>query len=562
MSAILETSKGDITVDLYPEDCPNTSRNFLKLCKIKYYNNCLFHNVQHNFIAQTGDPTATGTGGESIYGKMYGEQARFFDDEIRPHLKHKKKGTLAMAGGGENLNASQFYITTGAELDSLDEKHTIFGEVAEGLDVLSAINDTLVDGNCRPMQNIRIRHTIILDDPFEDPPQLAELIPEMSPEPTFAGDDDRLEDDWRPDQDTRPIEEIEKASREKEAHNRAVVLEMIGDLPEAESKPPSNMLFICKLNQVTTEEDLEIIFSRFGTITSCDIIKDWKTGDSLCYAFLGFDNDKSCEEAYFKMNNVLIDDRRIKVDFSQSVYHLWKDFRKFGKAGSAQSGKDANAHEGGQKANMELAGGRLELKAGAGGVAPGGQRGGRYNLLLSDDAPPSDQARPSKRPRHASSRDGPVPEAQPSGDHGSAPHRRSRHGHDDRPTGEHDRGPRDSDGRGSAATQNGSSRARARDSQHAHDVDVDDARGHGNDEPHRSSRHRSSSRHDWGEPHGNGRHSERGLHEPSSGHRHGHEGRSRGGDEDRHRSDRDDRHRRGGHEDGKHSRHESRYRER
>jgi hypothetical protein len=61
--------------------------------------------------------------------------------------------------------------------------------------------------------------------------------------------------------------------REKEAHNRAVVLEMIGDLPEADAKPPENMLFICKLNPVTTEEDLEIIFSRFGTITSCDIIR-------------------------------------------------------------------------------------------------------------------------------------------------------------------------------------------------------------------------------------------------------------------------------------------------
>ena len=61
--------------------------------------------------------------------------------------------------------------------------------------------------------------------------------------------------------------------REKEAHNRAVVLEMIGDLPEADAKPPPNMLFICKLNPVTTEEDLDIIFSRFGNITSCDIIR-------------------------------------------------------------------------------------------------------------------------------------------------------------------------------------------------------------------------------------------------------------------------------------------------
>ncbi len=93
-----------------------------------------------------------------------------------------------------------------------------------------------------------------------------------------------------------------------------MVLEMIGDLPEADSKPPTNMLFVAKLNQVTTEEDLETIFGRFGNITSCDIIKDKKTGDSLCYAFLGYDNDASCEAAYEKMNNVLIDDRRIKVD--------------------------------------------------------------------------------------------------------------------------------------------------------------------------------------------------------------------------------------------------------
>jgi len=73
---------------------------------------------------------------------------------------------------------------------------------------------------------------------------------------------DRLEEDWQPLEDERPAEEIEKETRAAEATNRAVVLEMIGDLPEAEVKPPSNMLFVCKLNPVTTEEDLEIIFSR------------------------------------------------------------------------------------------------------------------------------------------------------------------------------------------------------------------------------------------------------------------------------------------------------------
>lgn len=80
---------------------------------MKYYNNCLFHNVQRNFIAQTGDPTGSGKGGSSVYGLMYGDQARFFEDEIRPHLRHKSKGTVAMAAAGPNMNASQFYITTG-----------------------------------------------------------------------------------------------------------------------------------------------------------------------------------------------------------------------------------------------------------------------------------------------------------------------------------------------------------------------------------------------------------------------------------------------------------------
>ncbi|CAL8460649.1 g179 [Coccomyxa elongata] len=398
MAVLLETSKGDIVVDLYAEECPLAARNFLKLCKIKYYNNVLFHNVQQNFIAQTGDPTGTGTGGDSIYGIMYGEQAHFFEDEIRPHLRHKKRGMVAMAGAGEDRNASQFYITLAKDLDSLDEKHTVFGEVSEGLEVLDAINEALCDDRGRPLQNIRIRHTILLDDPFPDPPQLAEHIPDASPEPVYAADD-RLEDDWVPQEDGRSLEDIERETRQREAENRAVVLEMIGDLPEADAKPPSNMLFVCKLNPVTTEEDLEIIFSRFGNITSCDIIRDWKTGDSLCYAFIGFNTDEACEEAYFKMNNCLIDDRRIKVDFSQSVHHLWKQFRRHGKAGGAEEAAAA-AEQGGQEARPAPRG-RFELKPGAGrvysGPAANGAHGRGYDLLLEGEL---DEPGPAGRAGH------------------------------------------------------------------------------------------------------------------------------------------------------------------
>ncbi|CAK9220703.1 unnamed protein product [Sphagnum troendelagicum] len=340
MAVLVNTSVGDMVIDLFTDLCPLTTKNFLKLCKIKYYNNCLFHSVQKDFIAQTGDPTGTGSGGDSIYKFLYGEQARCFDDEFHPKLKHDKVGMVAMASAGENANASQFYFTTRAELDYLDGKHTVFGEVAEGLDTLMRINEAFVDENHKPYKNIRIKHTHILDDPFDDPAGLAEMIPDRSPElkPPSAGEEVRLEDDWVPMDQLIDPEELDITLRRKEAQSRAVVLEMIGDIPDAELKPPENVLFVCKLNPVTEEGDLEIIFGRFGKVISADIIRDYKTGDSLCYAFIEFDSQEGCEAAYCKMDNVLIDDRRIHVDFSQSVSRLWNRYRKFGTKSSKGRG--------------------------------------------------------------------------------------------------------------------------------------------------------------------------------------------------------------------------------
>ncbi|KAK1583038.1 hypothetical protein Q3G72_020503 [Acer saccharum] len=329
MSVMIVTSLGEMIVDLYVDKCPLTTKNFLKLCKMKYYNGCLFHTVQKDFTAQTGDPTGTGTGGDSVYKYLYGEQARFFGDEIRVDLKHSKTGTVAMASAGENLNASQFYITLRDDLDYLDGKHTVFGEVAEGFETLTRINEAYVDEKNRPYKNIRIKHTYIVDDPFDDPPQLADFIPDASPEgkPKDEVDDEvRLEDDWVPLDEQLAPQDLEEVLRAKDAYSSAVVLETIGDIPLAEIKPPENVLFVCKLNPVTEDEDLHTIFSRFGTVVSAEVIRDFKTGDSLCYAFIEFENQESCEQAYYKMDNTLIDDRRIHVDFSQSVSKLWKDY--------------------------------------------------------------------------------------------------------------------------------------------------------------------------------------------------------------------------------------------
>ena len=94
MAVVLETSLGNVVIDLYTEEAPKACLNFLKLCTIKYYNNCLFHSVQKDFIAQTGDPTGTGKGGQSIWNVIDQNQSRFFQSEIHPKLSHNKVSML------------------------------------------------------------------------------------------------------------------------------------------------------------------------------------------------------------------------------------------------------------------------------------------------------------------------------------------------------------------------------------------------------------------------------------------------------------------------------------
>jgi peptidyl-prolyl cis-trans isomerase-like 4 len=310
--------------------------SFLKLCKVKYYNFSPVHSVQKNFSLQTGDPigpeSRDSDGGSSIWGLLEGPAKKTFVAEIDPKVKHVEKGTVSMAtvpsprDADERLAGSQFLITLGENLDFLDGKAAIFGKVVEGFDTLEKINDSFIDSKGRPLKDIRIRHTAILDDPFDDPPGLVE--PEKSPLPSKAqlatvmiGDDEEL--DQNVDEAT-----LEKLRREREARAQALTLEMVGDLPFAEVKPPENVLFVCKLNPVTQDEDLNLIFSRFGKILSCEVIRDKRTGDSLQYAFIEFEQQKDCEQAYFKMQGVLIDDHRIHVDFSQSVSKLSDTWRK------------------------------------------------------------------------------------------------------------------------------------------------------------------------------------------------------------------------------------------
>ncbi|KAK3824472.1 MAG: cyclophilin-like domain-containing protein [Linnemannia elongata] len=458
MSVLIETSVGDVVIDLYTKEAPTTCLNFLKLCKVKYYNFCCFHNVQRDFMIQTGDPTATGKGGESVFSLLDSKtlQKKYLPAEIHPKLKHKERGTVSMAIAGASTGAqqdvnnvlgasgaggdagaggvigSQFFITMGENLDYLDGKYTVFGKVAEGMEVLEKINAAYTDSEFRPFKDIRIKHTIVLDDPFPDPEGL--VVPDESPLPTQAmldtvriGDDEEIES-------LLPPEEEERIRRQKEAQARALTLEMVGDLPFAEIKPPENVLFVAQLNPATRSEDLELIFSRFGLILSCEVIRDKKTGDSLCYAFIEFEKEEECSEAYFKMNNVLIDDRRIHVDFSQSVSKLHKDWM-IKKVGAKKGGGVA------EDLNLEQ---RSRYREGGSGSGAGGRK---YDMVFEDD-------RGSAR-SGGSSRNGGAARSSHRDDHRDRDRERER----DRDRSSRDsRSTRDRDDRGSSYRESGSSR--------------------------------------------------------------------------------------------------------
>jgi len=223
---------------------------------MKYYNFSPIYSVQKDFSFQTGDPIGPpqSDGGSSIWGLLEGPSKRLFPAEFHPKLKHTERGTVSMATApgrnpDERVSGSQFIITTGDELDYLDGKAAIFGKVVEGFDTLEKINNVFCDGEGKPLKDIRIRHTIILEDPFDDPDGLRE--PSQSPVPSSAqlatvriGEDEEIKEDDDP-------EAAEKLRREREARAQALTLEMVGDLPFADVKPPENILFVCKLNPVT-----------------------------------------------------------------------------------------------------------------------------------------------------------------------------------------------------------------------------------------------------------------------------------------------------------------------
>jgi len=147
--ASIHTSAGDFKVEFYPDQVPRTVSNFYNLAEDGYYDTLIFHRVIEGFMLQAGCPDGKGTGGPGYN----------FKDEFVPELKHSESGILSMANSDPNTNGSQFFVTL-APAPHLDGKHTVFGKVIGGLDVVMKMGSVKTDGSDRPVEDIIINSIV------------------------------------------------------------------------------------------------------------------------------------------------------------------------------------------------------------------------------------------------------------------------------------------------------------------------------------------------------------------------------------------------------------------
>jgi peptidyl-prolyl cis-trans isomerase B (cyclophilin B) len=153
MQAIIQTNHGPIHVELFPDDAPKTVNNFVKLVNDGFYDRVIFHRVIPDFMIQGGDPNGTGSGGPGYT----------FEDEFNDHKV--ERGALAMANAGPNTNGSQFFIVTTEAAPWLDGKHTVFGRVTDGMDVVDTISELPRDARDKPHDDVVIESVSLSDGP-------------------------------------------------------------------------------------------------------------------------------------------------------------------------------------------------------------------------------------------------------------------------------------------------------------------------------------------------------------------------------------------------------------
>lgn len=330
MSVLIETTEGNLVVDLYHETFPLLCFNFLKLCEINYYFFTPFYDLTKDLLVKTGNPQyPEGDGGEAINNIL---DVSVFDENIRkerflpvgkPDVNYNQNSLgvvsfIVEKRDSEQYIGSQFTISLTQNSSDLTQFSQIpFGKIVEGFIVLEKLNNAKIDDDDskRLANDIRILHTYILNDPF---PKIPGIISKKKP--TDMPSESQLQHIRIPELNNDKISSDIRNKEKEEATLLALTLELIGDLPHYQIKPSPKTLFIAKLNPITTSDALSIIFGRFGEVVNSNVIKDYQTGKSLCYGFIEFDKKEEAERAYLTLSKgCFIDGREVLVDFSQSI---------------------------------------------------------------------------------------------------------------------------------------------------------------------------------------------------------------------------------------------------
>ncbi|GAA5927111.1 PPIL2 family peptidylprolyl isomerase [Sporobolomyces koalae] len=236
----MNTNYGDLNLELYCERAPRTCYNFLKLAQEGKYQNIKFHRLIPGFMLQGGDPTGTGRGGQSIWGKP-------FEDEynVRNALKHDQRGTLSMANSGPNTNGSQFFLTFRDQCPHLDGKHTVFGRLVGGQEVLTKLERVPIDPTTdRPLKPVILEDVQVFGDPFEQyKDRLSRRLKREEEERLGRSEKERLKLERQKDRTTwfgtnleaqQQASELEKTA----AASKGGVGKYLGNPTAAAAKPP------------------------------------------------------------------------------------------------------------------------------------------------------------------------------------------------------------------------------------------------------------------------------------------------------------------------------------
>ncbi|ODV81628.1 cyclophilin-like protein [Suhomyces tanzawaensis NRRL Y-17324] len=309
MSILLETTEGNIVIDLDYKNHPTLSWNFLRLCQLNHYFFSPFYGLHKDHLVSCGLPNyPLETENYAACHYVCPEPGISKEDNIEvivpvvedDHLTHDmgKVSFVASKHLDKTVVGSEFTISLTSKILDIDTSHHIpFAVVVEGFDTLQTINIAAVDTSGRFVNDIRITHVHTIHDPFRKTIGLDQAIRVAVPT-ALQIENSRFSRSETAGEDSSTVQ--------------ALSLELIGDLHHYKAKPSPTTLFVARLNPITTEDSLSVIFGRFGQVVRSTIIKN--------FAFVELESEKQVEEAYNALHGgCVIDGYEVVVDFSQSV---------------------------------------------------------------------------------------------------------------------------------------------------------------------------------------------------------------------------------------------------